>query len=194
MVRGFIILLLGCLASAVLGEDTSAIKYQSPDGRFGLRVADPKVDLIETVSGKVMIDLGTLWINRDADSDREKPVLVWSNDSKWVAYGTRTAVSGSTMVYFWDGSAFKKLDLPAKLPDPKIKPRKGDTDVKLKGYAEEPLKWIRPGELEVSNKLMGIGRDVGFRYTGSIVIAVAFDANGRASVKSVTDTKTEVSD
>lgn len=192
--RGFIILLLGCLASAVLGEDTTAIKFQSPDGRFGLRVADPKVDLIETASGKVMIDLGTLWINRDADSDREKPVLVWSNDSKWVAYGTRTSVSGSTKVYFWDGSAFKELALPAKLPDPKIKPRKGDSDVKLKGYAEEPLKWIRPGELEVSNKLMGIGRDVGFRYTGSIVITVAFDANGRASVKSVTDTKTEVSD
>jgi hypothetical protein len=194
MVRGFIILLLGCLASAGLGQDTSAIKFQSPDGRFGLRVTDLKVDLIETASGKVMIDLGTLWINRDADSDREKPVLVWSNDSKWVAYGTRTSVSGSTTVYFWDGSVFKELALPAKLPEPKIKPRKGDSDVKLKGYAEEPLKWIRPGELEVSNKLMGIGRDIGFRYTGSIVITVAFDVNGSASVKSVTDTKTEVSD
>jgi hypothetical protein len=194
MVRGFIILLLGSLASAGLGQDTTAIKFQSPDGRFGLRVTDLKVDLIETASGKVMIDLGTLWINRDADSDREKPVLVWSNDSKWVAYGTRTAVSGSTTLYFWDGSVFKQRALPAKLPEPKIKPRKGDSDVKPKGYAEEPLKWVRPGELEVSNKLMGIGRDVGFRYTGSIVITVAFDVNGRASVKSVTDTKTEVSD
>ena len=88
----------------------------------------------------------------------------------------------------------KKLALPAKLPEPKIKPRKGDSDVKLKGYAEEPLKWIRPGELEMSNKLMGIGRDVGFRYTGSIVVTVAFDASGRASIKSATETKTEVSE
>ena len=194
MMRGFIILLLGCLAGAVLGEDSSSIKFPSPDGRFELRVADLKVDLIETASGKVMIDLGTLWINRDTNTDREVPRLVWSDDSKWVAYGTRTSASGSTTVYFLDGSAFKKLALPAKLPEPKIKPREGDSDVKLKCYADEPLKWIRPGELEVSSKLMGIGRDVGFRYTGSIVITVAFDASGRASVKNVTDTKTEVSD
>jgi hypothetical protein len=192
MLRGFIILLLACLASAGLGEDTSAIKFQSPDGRFGLRVADLKVDLIETASGKVMIDLGTLWINRDSNSDREEPRLVWSDDSKWVAYGTRTSASGSTTVYFWGGSAFKEIALPGKLPEPKIKPRKEDSDVKLKGCAEEPLKWVHPGELEILNMLKGIGRDVGFRYTGSIVITVAFDASGRASVKSVTDTKTEV--
>ncbi len=194
MLRGFIILLMGCLASAGLAEDTSVIKFQSPDGHFGLRVADLKVDLIEIASGKVMIDLGTLWINKDDSSDKEEPQLVWSDDSKWMAYGTRTSASGSTAVYFWDGSAFKKLALPAKLPEPKIKPRKGDSDVKLKGYAEEPLKWIHPGELEVSNKLMGIGRDVGFRYTGSIVVTVAFDASGRASIKSATETKTEVSE
>jgi hypothetical protein len=185
---------MGCLASGGLAEDTSVIKFQSPDGRFGLRVAGFKVDLIETASGKVMIDLGTLWINKDDSSDKEEPRLVWSDDSKWVAYGTRTSASGSTAVYFWDGSDFKKLALPAKLPEPKIKPRQGDSDVKLKGYAEEPLKWIHPGELEISNKLMGVGRDVGFRYTGSIVITVAFDSSGRASIKSATDTKTEVSE
>jgi hypothetical protein len=108
MLRGFIILLMGCLASAGLAEDTSAIKFKSPDGRFGLRVADLEVDLIETASGKEMIDLGTLWINRDDDSDREEPVLLWSDDSKRVAYGTRAPVSGSTTIHFWDGSAFKK--------------------------------------------------------------------------------------
>jgi hypothetical protein len=56
------------------------------------------------------------------------------------------------------------------------------------------LKWINPGELELSSKLMGVGRDVGFHYTGSIVIRVAFDGRGHASVKSVTGTKTEVSE
>jgi len=194
MLRGFIILLMGCLAGAGLAEDPSVTKFRSPDGHFGLRVAGLKVDLIETASGKVMIDLGTLWINKDDSSDKEEPQLVWSDDSKWMAYGTRTSASGSTAVYFWDGSDFKKLALPAKLPEPKIKPREGDSDVKLKGYAEEPLKWIHPGELEISNKLMGVGREVGFRYTGSIVITVAFDPSGRASIKRATDTKTEVSE
>ena len=194
MLRAFVILLLMCCASLGIAGDTSAIKFPSPDGRFALRVADLKVDLIETTTGKVIVDLGTLWINRDDESDREHPVLVWSGDSKWVAYGTRTFASGSTTVYFWDGSAFKEFALPAKLPEPKIKPRKGDSGVKLKGYAVEPLKWINPGELELSNKLMGESRDIGFHYTGSIVITVTFDARHRASVKKITGTKTEVSE
>ena len=194
MSRSFVTLLLACWANLGLAEDTSAVRFASPDGRFALRVADLKVDLIETTTGKVVVDLGTLWVNRDDESDREHPVLVWSGDSKWVAYGTRTFASGSTTVYFWDGSAFKELALPAKLPEPKIKARKGDGGVKLKGYAVEPLKWINPGELELSSKLMGEGRDIGFHYTGSIVITVTFDARHRASVKKITGTKTEVSD
>ena len=194
MSRSFVTLLLACWANLGLAEDTSAVRFASPDGRFALRVADLKVDLIETTTGKVIVDLGTLWINRDDESDREHPVLVWSGDSKWVAYGTRTFASGSTTVYFWDGSAFKELALPAKLPEPKIKARKGNGGVKLKGYAVEPLKWINPGELELSSKLMGEGRDIGFHYTGSIVITVTFDARHRASVKKITGTKTEVSE
>jgi hypothetical protein len=187
-------LLLGWWASDGLAQDTSAVKFPSPDGRFALRVADLKVDLIDTPSGNVMFDLGTLWVNREDERDKEKPVLVWSSDSKWVAYGTRTLQSGITTVYFWDGSAFKELALPAKLPEPKIKPRKGDSGVKLKGYAVEPLKWLKPGELQLSSKLMGIGRDTPFDYTGSVVITVAFDTRHRASVKKVTGTKTEVSE
>src|SRR5438034_521731 len=193
MLRAFVILLLMCCASLGIAGDTSAIKFPSPDGRFALRVADLKVDLIETPSGKVMLDLGTLWVDREDARNKDEPALVWSSDSKWVAYGTRTLQSGSTTVYFWDGSAFKEFALPAKLPEPKIKPRKGDSGVKLKGYAVEPLKWINPGELELSNKLMGEGRDIGFHYTGSIVITVTFDARHRASVKKITGTKTEVS-
>jgi hypothetical protein len=194
MSRDFVILLLSCWASVGLAEDTSAVKFPSPDGRFALRVADLKVDLIETPSGKVMLDLDTLWVDREDERNKDEPALVWSSDSKWVAYGTRTLQSGITKVYFWDGSAFKELALPAKLPEPKIKPRKGDTGVKLKGYAVEPLKWINPGEVELSSKLMGEGRDIGFHYTGSIVITVTFDARHRASVKKVTGTKTEVSE
>jgi len=108
-------------------EAAEELKYLSPDGRFALRVADLKVDLIETPSGKVMLDLDTLWVDREDERNKDEPVLVWSSDSKWVAYGTRALQSGSTTVYFWDGSAFKELALPAKLPEPKIKPRKGDS-------------------------------------------------------------------
>src|SRR6266404_3648002 len=101
MWRAFVTLLLACLANIGLAEETSTVSFASPDGRFGLRVADLKVDLVERTSGNVIVDLGTLWVNRDDESDKEHPVLVWSDDSKWVAYGTRTFASGRTTVYFW---------------------------------------------------------------------------------------------
>jgi hypothetical protein len=187
-------LLLAWWVSDGLAEDNSSIKFPSPDGRFALRVTnDLKVDLIDKASGNVMLDLSTLYVDPDTKR-KEEAVLLWSADSKWAAYGTRGEVSGSTTVYFWDGSSFKEVALPAKLPEPKIKPRKGDRGVKLKGYAVEPLKWLSPGELQLSSKLMGIGRDTSFHYTGSIVITIAFDTRHRASVKKVTGTKTEVSE
>jgi hypothetical protein len=168
------------------------IKYPSPDGRFALRIGDDlKIDLIET-SGKILVDLGKLYVDPDT-SRREETILVWSPDSKWVAYGTRNQVSGQTAVYFWNGVAFEEVRLPANLPEPKIEPRKGSGGVKLKGYALAPLRWLKPGELELSNESMGIGREDGGRYTGVVVITVELTAP-HASVKKVGKTKTEVSE
>jgi hypothetical protein len=168
------------------------IKYPSPDGRFALRIGDDlKIDLIET-SGKILVDLGKLYVDPDT-SRREETILVWSRDSKWVAYGTRNQVSGQTAVYFWNGVAFEEVRLPANLPEPKIEPRKGSGGVKLKGYALAPLRWLKPGELELSNESMGIGREDGGRYTGVVVITVELTAP-HASVKKVGKTKTEVSE
>ena len=68
------------------------IKYPSPDGRFALRITQskedeyhPTVELIEKDSGKVMFML-----HDGSDTDLFDPsacVLVWSADSKRVAYG-----------------------------------------------------------------------------------------------------------
>jgi hypothetical protein len=168
------------------------IKYPSPDGRFALRIGDDlKIDLIET-SGKILVDLGKLYVDPDT-SRREETILVWSPDSKWAAYGTRNQVSGQTAVYLWNGVAFEEVRLPANLPEPKIEPRKGSGGVKLKGYALAPLRWLKPGELELSNESMGIGREDGGRYTGVVVITVELTAP-HASVKKVGKTKTEVSE
>jgi len=68
------------------------IKCPSPDGRFALRITQPKddeyhptVELIEKDSGKVML---TLHSASDTELfDPSESVLVWSADSKSVAYG-----------------------------------------------------------------------------------------------------------
>jgi hypothetical protein len=192
MQRAFMTLLLVGWITIGLAEQNSSIKFSSPDGRFALRISeDLKVDLIET-SGKILVDLGKLYVD-PGTSHREETILVWSADSKWAAYGTRGWVSGDTTVYFWNGVAFEEVRLPANLPEPKIEPRKGTSGVKLKGYAVEPLRWLKPGELELSSELMGVSRDDGTKYTAKIVITVEVTAP-HASVKKIGKTKTEVSE
>jgi hypothetical protein len=189
--RTFLFVVFACcaiyLCPSVASEET---KYPSPDGRFALRISgDLKVDLIKT-SGQILVDLGKLYVDPDT-SYQEQPYLVWSADSKWVAYGTRNKVSGQTTAYFWNGVTFEEVRLPANLPEPKVEPHKGSGGVKLKGYALAPLRWLKPGELELSNESMGIGREDGARYSGVVVITVELTAP-HASVKKVGKTKTEV--
>jgi len=193
MVRAFLVVLLACSASVGLAEDHSVIKFTSPDGRFALRItADQKVDLIEKVSGNVMVDLGEVY--RRYLSHPEETVLVWSADSKWTAYGTRGEREGDTAVYFWNGSAFDEIPLPDDLPEPDIKFRKGTGSIKNYGGAVKPLKWLKPGELEVSSDLMMLDRDDGATYTGVVVITIEFDAQHHGSVKKVGKTKTRISE
>jgi hypothetical protein len=177
-----------CVAHFCPSLIAEEIKYQSPDGRFALRISDDlKIDLIET-SGKILVDLGRLYVEPET-SLREETILVWSADSKWAAYGTRGPGyrSGNTTVYYWNGVAFEEVRLPANLPEPKLDTSK----VKLKGYAVVPLRWLKPGELELSNELSGFGRDDGKKYTAEIVITVQLTAP-HASVKKVGKTKTTV--
>lgn len=192
MYRPFLVLVALCWTSASLAEVTD--KFPSPDGRFALRIgADPEVALIEQASGKVMVDLGTLYSRYL--SHPEETVLVWSADSKWAAYATRGNRDGDTSVYFWNGSAFDTIPLPDDLPGPDIKFRKGaGGDVKNYGGAVKPLRWLKSGELELSSDAMMLSRKDTRTYTGVVVITLAFDAQHHASVRRVGKTKTEVSE
>ena len=194
MSRPFLVLLALCWTSAGLAEASASDKFPSPDGRFALRVdADLKVALIEQTSGKVMVDLGSVYSRYL--SHPEETVLVWSADSKWAAYATRGDREGDTSVYFWNGSAFDKIPLPDDLPGPSIKFRKGASGgVKNYGGAVKPLRWLKSGELELSSDVMMLSRVDGGTYTGVVVITLAFDAQHHASVRKVGKTKTQVSE
>jgi hypothetical protein len=183
-------------AAAGFAADGPTVKFSSPDGRFALRISEPngadsverKIELIEKDSGKVMVDLGVTYSAHLADT-----VLVWSADSTRAAYGTRNDKEGEADVYFWNGTAFEEVSLPANLPDPKIKFGKGaDGAVKNYGGAVKPLRWLKSGELELSSDLMMLSRVNDRSYTGVVVFTVAFDAQRHATVHTVGKTQTHV--
>ena len=203
--RTFLAAVVCCLAylgrSAVAEEE---IKYESPDGRFALRIVlpnddqdHPMVDLIERSSGKALVNLHDG--SEAAGFTVSDCVLVWSADSKRVAYGFRASPPGAriielgTFVCFWNGSAFDKVFLPEDLPQPDIKfPRGKGNSVKPYGGGLRPLKWLKSGDLEISNEEMMLSRDDGKSYTGVVRFTLAFDSQHQASVKKVGKSKTEV--
>ena len=203
-IKRFLFIAFACwttYACALLaGEE---IKNLSPDGRFALRITQPKddeyhpmVELIEKDSGKVMV---TLHNGSDSDLfDASESVLVWSADSKSVAYGFRASPPGvrvverGTLVCFWNGSGFDKVFLPENLPVPEIKFPEGKGGYeKPYGGGVKPLRWLKSGDLEISNEDEVMLR--GKTYTGVLRFTISFDAQHHASVKQIGKTKTEVS-
>jgi hypothetical protein len=185
-IRAISVLAFACCVAQpyplLAGEES---KYPSPNGHFALRITDGKVELIEEASGKVMVDLGEPWRSQ---------VLVWSADSKWMAYGNRGDKAGEVSVYFWNGSTFEEVPLPDELPSPDIKFRKEHKrsgHVKNYGGAVTPLRWLKSGELELSSDSMMLHSDSGATYTGELRFTLAFDAQHHASVKKVGKTKTK---
>ena len=176
------------LAQDTGGEAPNIIKSPSPDGRFALRIqesdAGRKAALIEKASARVLVDIGTAGMP-------DNTILVWSADSKRVAYASRFQKEGDLHVYFWKGSGFEEVGLPDELPsaDPKVPE---NSSVKNYGGAATPLKWLKSGDLEMSNDLMDLSRVSGKSYTGVVRFTIGFDAHGHASVKNVGKTVTHV--
>ncbi len=188
----FVLLLMLCRAEA---EDGFSVKCPSPDGRFALRLTDPKgpdgvsykVDLIDKTSGEVILDL-----ENASENYLDDTVLVWSSDSRRVAFGTRGYKEGDTAVFFWNGSVFEEVRLPGDLPLPKINFGKGAGAVKNYGGAVKPVRWSKSGELELSSDLMMLSRVNEKAYTGVVLFTVGFDPHHRATVRKIGKTKTSV--
>jgi hypothetical protein len=196
MYRSFLSLAALCWATYGLAADRVSIKCPSPDARFAMRISEPtegesrelKIELIEKTSGEVMTDLGTAYSSHVADT-----VLVWSANSKRVAYATRDDREGETSVYFWNGSSFDEIPMPDDLPAPDIKFRQGASGaVKNYGGAVKPLRWLKSGALELSTDSIMMSRDDGATYTGLLVFTLGFDSQNHAFVEKVGKTKTTV--
>ena len=130
-----------------------------------------------------MVDLGEPW---------RRQILVWSPDSKRLAYGNRGDKEGEVKVYFWNDSSFDEASLPQDLPSPDIKLPKHCGAVKNYGGAVTPLRWSKSGDLELSSDLMMLCRESGETCTAEVQFTLTFDAQHHASVKKVGKTKTQV--
>jgi hypothetical protein len=184
-------LLLCSIVLPVGAEDEEPpIRFPSPDGRFALRISwpadakEPKAELIEKASGTAIVDLGLPY---------HRQVMVWSADSKWLAYLNRGDKSGELSVYFWNGTGFENIQLPEDLPSPNIKFPKTTGGVKNYGGAVEPLRWSKPGELQLKSDAMMLGREDSVTYTGVVRFTLSFDAKHHVTIKNVSKTKTEAS-
>jgi hypothetical protein len=190
--------LAGWSARVGFAADPPTIKNLSPDKRFALRltppngadVSDYKAELVEQSTSKVIVDLGTAYPRH-----LEETKLVWSANSKWVAYATRGDKEGDTSVYFWNGSDFEEVKLPNELPRPQIQFRKGAGEsVKNYGGAVVPVRWLKSGDLELSSDLMMLSRVDNHTYTGVVPFTISFDKQHHAAVHTIGKTKTQVED
>ncbi|MEP6955967.1 MAG: hypothetical protein ABI883_04020 [Chthoniobacterales bacterium] len=191
----FLLLLIATTRFVLAEEDELTQSFNSPDGRFALTVNPPatndgeaKLAVIEKASGKVVGDLGT-----EHPSIMGQIKVVWSADSKRLAYRTAGSKEWSTDVYFWNSSAFLSIALPEELPSPEIKFRKSESgSVKNYGGGVEPVRWLKSGDLELLSQETQFARESSRTYTATITITIGFDAQQHASVKSVSKSKTHV--
>jgi hypothetical protein len=196
LVVAFLVSLTVGASSARAEQEEPVHLFASPDGRFALKISVPneesaeaKLELIEQASGKVVGDLGT-----DYASIISHLKVVWSADSKRLAYRTAGQKEWHTSVYFWDGATFRLVTLPEDLPMPEIKFRKSDEGAGVKNYGggEEPVRWLKSGDLELLSQLTEMARASSHTYTATMTIMIAFDAQNHASVKSVSKSRTRL--
>ena len=182
-------------APAVAGEPI--IKDPSPDGRLALRISDskdenspPNIEIIEKNSGKVVHQLSTSYFG-----DGDNNMLVWSADSKRFAYATHGPKQGDVSAYIWNPatSKFEYAEIPEQLPDPDINFGKdAGGPVKNYGGAPKPLRWLKSGDLLMSNDAVMMSRKSGKTYTGTVTFSVSFDKAHHATIHNVSKTKTTV--
>ena len=177
---------------------TEQLRDESPDGKYAMRIAydaalnakmiaansqpDPsrinsetmyRVELVETVSGKALLDLMEGEDNLGGGAHFEGLQLMWSLDSKWFAYHWSYPRVGYTTVYHLRDGKWRRMNQPEKLSVP----TKGD----VRNEYISPVRWTKPGVLEL--KQIQIYRGEG-SLDGALRFAVRFDGPGKFKIVS----------
>jgi hypothetical protein len=166
------------------------IKSQSPDGKFALRLASAfggsAASIIDTKSHAVVVGEDDLQVSTEVPNSDGETKLVWSADSKRVAYcyheHNRNNSGTNVEVFIWNGSKFEGVNLP-ELPRPKI--AKSTVDDATKHFERlVPLHWLKSGTLVLSYDV-----DVGDKGKWDRIVTIGFDAKDNATVQKVEQKK-----
>lgn len=158
------------------------IRSKSPDGHFALRIHVPEKGGEEVEIG--IIDLRTKKTLLELEAPRgyeDNAKLVWSNDSRRVAYFNPHHRGGDTEVYFRDGSSFVEVAFPV-MPEMRFPrtPAPEENDKMITSLIQ-PVRWLPSGSLFISHLHENLA-------SGSAAndVIIGFDKNNRASVRKVT--------
>jgi lipoprotein NlpI len=156
------------------------IKDRSPDGRFALQLS---ADQDQFELG--LIDLGThkelLSLNSLGSPYANHSSLLWSPDSKRVAYTEDSRRGGYTTVYQQKGNGFEEVKLP-ELPDCEAKHVQKVYEASLSAE-----RWLNASTLLLLSRGGWTTEDGGDGECEESV-TIAFDAKGKASIQNVKST------
>jgi hypothetical protein len=166
------------------------LKDKSPDGKFALRIHKGEegweAAIVDVRTKKSVVDL-------DVYSNYVEGMrLVWSKDSKRVAHFEPDRRGGTTHIYFRNGSKFEEVQLPSEeVPEchGNLTAEEEKKFVKTIEGTESPKAWSKSGALVIAVDESWITEDGG--GSCSQTVTIAFDANRKAFVQSVTDKKVD---
>jgi hypothetical protein len=204
----FLILVSVRLAIALLLAE-EATNFPSPDGRFALSVGSYESGHVDSATGNWIIDSERkpaaiidqvshkVLLLLESPLRPEEDKVLWSADSKWLAFNHRGNKQSDLSVYFWNGELFEKVTLP-ELPEPKLKfrPNKKPLAEQVVHFDEDaitPLRWLKSGALVVSREYGMTDNTVeSVSYSRVYIITIGFDAKRVAFVQNITKQKQKV--
>jgi hypothetical protein len=182
-----VVFLYFCFAVSLNAREV--ITCKSPDGKFALRHSHAEQQpyagdtaIIEASTKKVVMPLTS---NREIS----QLALVWSSDSKRVAYYHAELERQQTRVFFRTRSSFNEIKLP-ELPSPRTPPVVATTDADAKTSTRiQPIEWFPSGDLLLEKELQNPtwGR-------AALKITLGFDKENRCFVRQSEQEKMSIVD
>ena len=196
-------LLSVCIAIALLLAE-EATNFRSPDGRFALSVGSYETGHRDDATGNWIIDSKEkpaaivdqashkVLLQLESPFRPEEDKILWSGDSKWLAFNHRGNKQTDLSVYFWNGESFAPVKLP-ELPEPELKfkpyQKAGHPFGRELHFDEDtitPLRWLKSGALVVSREYgMTDNTLESVSYSRVYIITIGFDSKHAGYIENV---------